>query len=243
MKTINFFAIIIALAVLTSCNKEGGVTKKSLDNEIDSVSYALGIDMAFKFTENFEEVDEDLFIQGFHNGMDSTDILIEKGQVETVLRTFFQKIQVEKQKEQEAEALKKAEAEFGDNKAAGIKFLEENKAKEGVKTTASGLQYLVIKEGKGEKPTATSKVKVHYHGTLIDGTVFDSSVDRGEPAEFGVNGVIKGWTEVLQLMTVGSKYKVTVPQELAYGAFPRQGGPIKPFSTLVFDVELLEIVK
>ena len=102
MKTINFFAIIIALAAFTSCNKEGGVTKKSLDNEIDSVSYALGIDMAFKFTENFEEVDEDLFIQGFHNGMDSTDILIEKGQVETVLRTFFQKIQVEKQKEQES---------------------------------------------------------------------------------------------------------------------------------------------
>ena len=243
MKTINFFAIVITLAVLSSCNKQGGVTKKSLDNEIDSVSYALGIDMAFKFKANFTEVDEDLFVQGFNNGMDSTDILIKKDQVETVLRTFFQKLQVEKQKEQEAEALKKVEAEFGDNKAAGIKFLEENKAKEGVKTTASGLQYLVIKEGKGEKPTATSKVKVHYHGTLIDGTVFDSSVDRGEPAEFGVNGVIKGWTEVLQLMTVGSKYKVTVPQELAYGAFPRQGGPIKPFSTLVFDVELLEIVK
>lgn len=243
MKTINFFAIVITLAVLSSCNKQGGVTKKSLDNEIDSVSYALGIDMAFKFKANFTEVDEDLFLQGFNNGMDSTDILIKKDQVETVLRTFFQKLQVEKQKEQEAEALKKVEAEFGDNKAAGIKFLEENKAKEGVKTTASGLQYLVIKEGKGEKPTATSKVKVHYHGTLIDGTVFDSSVDRGEPAEFGVNGVIKGWTEVLQLMTVGSKYKVTVPQELAYGAFPRQGGPIKPFSTLVFDVELLEIVK
>jgi len=243
MKLINFFAIIIALAILTSCNKEAGVTKKSLDNEIDSVSYALGIDMAFKFTENFKEVDEDLFIQGFNNGMDSTNILIEKDKVETVLRAFFQKIQVEKQKEQEAEALKKVEAEFGENKAAGIKFLEENKAKDGVKTTASGLQYVVLKEGSGEKPVVTSKVKVHYHGTLIDGTVFDSSMDRGEPAEFGVNEVIKGWTEVLQLMTVGSKYKVIVPQELAYGAFPRQGGPIKPFSTLVFDVELLEIVK
>jgi len=243
MKLINFFAIVIAFAALTSCNKQGEVTKKSLDNEIDSVSYALGIDMAFKFTENFKEVNEDLFVQGFNNGMDSTDILIEKGQVETVLRTFFQKLQIEKQKEQEAEALKKAEAEFGDNKETGIQFLAENKSKDGVKTTNSGLQYTVIKEGTGEKPTATSKVKVHYHGTLLDGTVFDSSVDRGTPAEFGVNGVIKGWTEVLQLMPVGSKYKVFVPQELAYGAFPRQGGPIKPFSALVFDVELIEIVK
>lgn len=243
MKLINLFAIVIAFAALTSCNNQGGVTKKSLDNEIDSVSYALGIDMAFKFKANFTEVDEELFVQGFNNGMDSTDILIEKGQVENVLRTFFQKLQVEKQEEQQAEALKKAEAEFGDNKAAGIKFLEENKAKDGVKTTASGLQYLVLKEGTGEKPTATTKVKVHYHGTLLDGTVFDSSVDRGEPAEFGVNGVIKGWTEALQLMNVGSKYKLFIPQELAYGAFPRQGGPIKPFSTLIFDVELLDIVK
>lgn len=243
MKIINFFAIIIAFVAFTSCNNQGGVTKKSLDNEIDSVSYALGIDMAFKFTGNFEEVDRDLFVQGFNNGMDSTDILIEKGQVETVLRAFFMKLQEEKQKEQQADALKKAEAEFGDNKATGENFLAENKAKEGIKTTASGLQYLVVKEGAGEKPTVTTKVKVHYHGTLIDGTVFDSSVDRGTPAEFGVNGVIKGWTEVLQLMPVGSKYKVFVPQELAYGAFPRQGGPIKPFSTLIFDVELLEIVK
>ena len=136
-----------------------------------------------------------------------------------------------------------ATTKFNDNKVAGEKFLEENKIKPDVKTTASGLQYLVMKEGTGEKPTAVSKVKVHYHGTLIDGTVFDSSVDRGEPAEFGVSQVIKGWTEGLQLMPVGSKYKFFIPQDLAYGAFPRQGGPIKPFSTLVFEVELLGIDK
>ncbi|MCF6296880.1 MAG: FKBP-type peptidyl-prolyl cis-trans isomerase [Flavobacteriaceae bacterium] len=241
MRLINFFVITIVLASLTSCNSQG-VTKKPLTSEIDSVSYALGIDMAFKFKENFE-VNEELFIQGFNNGMDSTNILIEKSQIETVLGTFFQKIQAEKRDEQQAEALKKVETEFAAEKSAGIKFLEENKSKKGVKTTESGLQYLVLKEGTGEKPTAASKVKVHYHGTLIDGKVFDSSVDRGEPTEFGVSQVIKGWTEGLQLMNVGAKYKLFIPQELAYGAFPRQGGPIKPLATLVFEVELLEIVK
>ncbi|MDB4121425.1 FKBP-type peptidyl-prolyl cis-trans isomerase, partial [bacterium] len=130
-----------------------------------------------------------------------------------------------------------------ENKEAGEKFLAENKTKEGVQTTASGLQYSVLKEGTGEKPTTASKVKVHYHGTLIDGTVFDSSVDKGEPAEFGVTQVIKGWTEGLQLMNVGAKYKFFVPSSLAYGANPRPGGVIKPNATLIFDVELLEIVK
>ncbi|MDF1518127.1 MAG: FKBP-type peptidyl-prolyl cis-trans isomerase, partial [Lutibacter sp.] len=117
------------------------------------------------------------------------------------------------------------------------------KTANGVQVTASGLQYIILKEGKGDKPFETSTVKVHYHGTLIDGTVFDSSVDRKEPATFAVNRVIKGWTEGLQLMNVGSKFKFFIPQELAYGAFPREGGPIKPFAALIFEVELLEIKK
>ena len=124
-----------------------------------------------------------------------------------------------------------------------MKFLEVNRSKEGVQTTDSGLQYIVLKEGSGDKPKAISKVKVHYHGTSLDGTVFDSSVDKGVPSEFFVNQVIKGWTEGLQLMSVGSKYKFFIPQELAYGAFPHQGSPIKPFSALIFEVELLEIIK
>lgn len=136
---------------------------------------------------------------------------------------------------------KKMETQYGENKRAGEAFLAENAKREGVVTTASGLQYEVIKEGKGPKPVETDKVKVHYHGTLIDGTVFDSSVDRGTPAEFGVNQVIKGWIEGLQLMPVGSKYKFYIPQELAYGSTDR--GTIKPFSALVFEVELIEIVK
>lgn len=130
---------------------------------------------------------------------------------------------------------------YGEAIVAGKKFLEENKLKEGVITTESGLQYEVIKMGKGAKPTATDKVKVHYHGTLTDGTVFDSSVDRGEPITFALNQVIPGWTEGVQLMPVGSKFRFYVPQELGYGA--RQAGSIPPYSTLIFEVELLGIEK
>ena len=242
MRTIKFLAVIITITILSSCNNQG-VTKKALNNDIDSVSYAIGLDMAFKLKQNFSEVDEDLFIQGFKNGTDSTNILIDKDKIEVILRDFFQKKQFEQQEKQKAEALKKIEEKFADVKSTGVEFLEVNRSKEGVQTTDSGLQYIVLKEGSGDKPKTNSKVKVHYHGTSIDGTVFDSSVDKGEPSEFFANQVIKGWTEGLQLMSVGSKYKFFIPQELAYGAFPRQGGPIKPFSALIFEVELLEILK
>jgi FKBP-type peptidyl-prolyl cis-trans isomerase FklB len=131
--------------------------------------------------------------------------------------------------------------EHGDKKRAGEEFLAKNKGLEEVTTTASGLQYEVITEGKGAIPTFNDKVKVHYHGTFVDGTVFDSSVDRGEPSTFGVGQVIKGWTEALQLMPVGSKWKLYIPYDIAYGAQGR--GSIPPFSMLIFEVELLEIVK
>ena len=133
------------------------------------------------------------------------------------------------------------EEEFGANKLLGEQFLEENATREGVKVTESGLQYEVIKMGKGEKPIATDNVTVHYHGTLIDGTVFDSSLDRGEPTSFGLNQVIAGWTEGVQLMPVGSKFKFYIPYQLAYGN--REAGDIKPFSALIFEVELLSINK
>lgn len=143
-----------------------------------------------------------------------------------------------------AEAIKaKAnEAKYAENKAAGEKFLTENAQKEGVKTTPSGLQYKVIKEGNGAIPTDSSTVKVHYKGTLIDGTQFDSSYDRKEPTTFRANQVIKGWTEALTMMPVGSKWELYIPQELAYGA-RETGGQIKPFSTLIFEVELISIEK
>jgi FKBP-type peptidyl-prolyl cis-trans isomerase len=240
MKVIKVVLSIATIAIMASCNNQG-VTKKSLENEVDSASYALGLDMGSKLRINFAEANNDLFVQGFRNGVDSTDLLINMEDVNAILQTFFQKLQQEAQAKQQAEAAKQAEIQFAEVKQESVKFLEENKNAEGVKTTDSGLQYLVIKEGSGEKPTLTSKVKVHYHGTLIDGTVFDSSVDRGQPSEFGVTQVIKGWTEGLQLMSVGSKYKFFIPQELAYGATPR-AGKIKPFMALIFEVELLEIM-
>ena len=142
----------------------------------------------------------------------------------------------------EAIKAKALEAKYGENKAAGEKFLAENKTKEGVITTESGLQYKVIKEGKGEIPTKESSVKVNYKGTLIDGTEFDSSYKRNAPATFRADQVIKGWTEALTMMPVGSKWELYIPQELAYGS-RETGGLIKPFSTLIFEVELLEIEK
>ena len=242
MKIIKFLVVVTLISTVVSCNSQG-IKKKPLTNDLDTVSYALGIDIANKLKGNFPDVDKELFIQGVISGIDSTDILIEPDKVGVILNEFFKKRQAETRKKQQEEALKKAEIEFGDKKVAGEKYLEDNKSVKGVQITESGLQYIVLKEGSGDKPNATSKVKVHYHGTLIDGTVFDSSVDKGKPATFGVNRVIKGWTEGLQLMNVGSKYKFIIPQELAYGGTPRKGGKIEPFATLIFEVELLEIVK
>ena len=129
---------------------------------------------------------------------------------------------------------------YSENKKAGEDFLAANKEKKGVFTTESGIQYEILKKGNGKKPLITDNVRVHYHGTLIDRTVFDSSVDRKEPAEFGLMGVIKGWQEILQMMPVGSKWRVYIPQELAYG--DREMGNIKPFSVLIFDIELIKIL-
>ena len=168
------------------------------------------------------ETNYDLLKQGFINGLNN---YTEQMDMQTASRYIDGVI---------------SRVKFGEAKAEGEKFLEENKLREGVKTTESGLQYEVIKEGKGKKPTAESTVKVHYEGTLIDGTVFDSSYQRGEPIEFPLNGVIKGWTEGLQLMPVGSKYKLFIPYELGYGE-RGAGQSIPPYATLIFTVELLEI--
>jgi len=176
------------------------------------------------------KVDIDLIKQGLVNGLKGSSIQMTAKDAQEYLQVSMQKLQAEKMASQ-----------FGPNKATGEKFLAENAKKAGVITTASGLEYEILKKGTGPIPTDSSTVKVHYHGTLIDGTVFDSSVDRKEPAEFPVNQVIKGWTEALKLMPVGSKFKLYVPQELAYGSADR--GAIKPFSMLIFEVELLSIEK
>lgn len=176
-------------------------------------------------TTNYE-----LIRQGLINGLLDEEIQFSFTEANLYLTAKMEAIQAQQIEEQ-----------FGGNRLLGEQFLAENATREGVQVTESGLQYEVITMGKGEKPTATDNVTVHYHGTLIDGTVFDSSVERGEPATFGLNQVIPGWTEGVQLMPVGSKFKFYIPYQLAYG--DRDAGDIKPFSALIFEVELLSIEK
>ena len=232
-------AIIFIAATFVSCNKEDASKKVTLANQMDSVSYGLGLDIARSMKkQDVTQINVDLMKAGYVHAMtDTAGILMNEEITGKVLQSYFQGVQeAAMAKQKEADKVK-----FAGNVEAGKKFLAENATKEGVKTTASGLQYKVVKEGKGAIPTATDKVKTHYKGTLIDGTVFDSSYERGEPISFPVNGVIPGWTEALQLMKVGSKWELYIPQELAYG--DRDMGQIQPYSTLVFEVELIEIEK
>jgi len=231
MSSIRNILAVLVIGTLFSCDNQVKEVK-SLETELDSVSYAVGLSMSSQLKNGFEDVNKEILIQAIRNGLDSTNLLLDSKDIQKTIQTYFQKKQEENKK--------KELAKFEVYKKEGIAFLEANKTKEGVKTTKSGLQYIVLKEGKGKKAKTTDRVKVHYHGTTVDGTVFDSSVDRGTPSEFGVTQVIKGWTEGLQLMKVGSKYKFFIPQELAYGANPRPG-IIKPYMALIFEVELLEI--
>ena len=231
MSSIRNILPVLVIGTLFSCDNQVKEVK-SLETELDSVSYAVGLSMSSQLKNGFEDVNKEILIQAIRNGLDSTNLLLDSKDIQKTIQTYFQKKQEENKK--------KELAKFEVYKKEGIAFLEANKTQEGVKTTKSGLQYSVLKEGKGKKAKTTDRVKVHYHGTTVDGTVFDSSVDRGTPSEFGVTQVIKGWTEGLQLMKVGSKYKFFIPQELAYGANPRPG-IIKPYMALIFEVELLEI--
>lgn len=225
-------AAIVALGVSsTSCDSKKSA---SLKTAVDSASYAIGVNTGAGYKENLKtlpggEANVDDLIVGFIAAIkgDSAALKMTPEAAQAYLQTYFV----------EAQARESNKA-----KEEGEKFLAENKTKSGVLTTESGLQYQVVTEGTGAKPTANDKVKVHYTGTLLDGTTFDSSVERGEPAEFGVTQVIPGWTEGLQIMPVGSKYIFWIPAELAYGE-QGAGRDIKPNSTLKFEVELLEIVK
>lgn len=189
-----------------------------------------GINQELFGEDSTKTISKENFLAGFVSGT------LQKGGVMTM-----EQAQQFTQTRMEAIKAKLMESKFAENKAAGVKFLEENKKKAGVVTTPSGLQYKVITKGTGAIPADTSSVKVNYKGTLIDGTEFDSSYKRNEPTTFRANQVIKGWTEALTMMPVGSKWEIYVPQELAYGA--REAGQIKPYSTLIFEVELLGIEK
>ena len=241
MRVLKSLAIITVLTMMVSCgNQKGNVS--SLETEIDSASYALGMDMAIKVKANFEEANTDLFLQGYRNGMDSTNLLIEQKELNSFLRTFFQKQQAEKMKAAKEKAAKEAEVKYAHVKKAGEEFLALNKVKDGVKSTESGLQYIVLKEGKGELIKPTDKVQIHYHGTTIEGKVFDSTVDKKQPFTSNANIFVPGFNEALSLMKKGSKYKVFIPQELGYGTQQR-GQLILPYSALVFELEVLDIIK
>ena len=194
-------------------------------------SYAIGVDIAKNLTQNGVEVEPQSLASGLVDALSGKAALNEE-EVQAVMEEFRQQMR--------AKMMAKQSEAGAANEKEGVDFLAANGKKEGVKTTESGLQYKVLKSGTGKQPVATDTVKTHYHGTLLNGEVFDSSVERGEPVEFPVNGVIQGWQEALQLMHVGDKWQLFVPSKLAYGE-RGAGGKIGPNTTLIFEVELLEV--
>jgi len=226
-----YFLFILSLLLLISCSQNAQEVT-SLDTEQQKISYAIGSDIGKNLQRTEVEFDQSALVQGIKDALAKKELLISEDEARELM-SLFQK--------QSREAVQRVKAEQGEkNQMEGAKFLEENKANEGIVVLPSGLQYKVITEGSGKTPKATDQVKVHYKGTLIDGTEFDSSFKRNQPAEFKVGGVIKGWTEALQLMKEGSKWMLYIPSDLAYG--PRgAGAQIGPNATLIFEVELLEV--
>ncbi len=201
---------------------------------MDKVSYALGLGIGRQLSQmGADSLNIDDFAQAIKDILAGKEPAVSDAEAQTLVKNFFEK--------QEAKQRAAAAEKFKDTKEKGEKYLAENAKKEGVVTLPSGLQYQVIKEGNGRKPKATDKVKCHYEGMLIDGTLFDSSIQRGEPATFPLNGVIAGWTEGLQLMQEGAKYRFFIPYQLGYGEHGA-GASIPPFAALVFDVELIEVI-
>jgi FKBP-type peptidyl-prolyl cis-trans isomerase FklB len=228
--------IVITAFMLGSC-AQSSIKNAKMKSSSDSLSYAFGTNIYNSLAADSLSLDPALVAKAMMDGKEGKPEMTEEA-ARTVIMKFVNTREAEKQKKQE-ELNKVTYKDYIEKNEA---YLESNKSKTGVTVTASGLQYEVIKMGTGPKPTAQNTVKVDYVGTTIDGTEFDSSIKRKQPAQFPVGGVIPGWTEALQLMPVGSKFRLVIPEKLAYGA-RGAGEVIKPFSTLVFEVELLEIVK
>jgi len=235
MRRVLLAVTLVAVALsLASCGGDSVAPKKELTTFEEKSSYAIGQNVGASLKQTNMTIDIAAFVQGVRDTLEGGKSLLTAEESMAVMQEFSEKAR-------EAE-LQKRQEEGAKNLAEGQAFLETNKAKAGVTTTASGLQYEVITQGTGPKPKATDRVSVHYRGTLIDGTEFDSSYTRGQPAQFALNAVIPGWGEALQLMPVGSKYKICLPPDLAYG--DRGAGPqIGPNATLVFEIELLSIDK
>ncbi|MCK5823576.1 MAG: FKBP-type peptidyl-prolyl cis-trans isomerase [Bacteroidales bacterium] len=235
MKLLKSIVLVTLIgAVFTSCsqtgeNGSGFSSNAELVNNYDSVCYAIGLSIAADLqNRGMEEINLNALTAGLNATINSEELKFDLKKAEDLRMGFFRELYY---------------AQVQKNQEEGESFLADNKDKDGVVTTESGLQYIVLEKGDGPKPNAESKVKVHYKGFLTNNEVFDSSYDRNEPAVFGVSQVIKGWTEALQLMPVGSKYKLFIPSELAYGANAPRGSIIQPNSVLMFEVELLEIVE
>jgi FKBP-type peptidyl-prolyl cis-trans isomerase len=230
------FGLMISLLWLagTACQQGAGIPEASdMANQSDSVAYAIGMNIGNSLnTPETEDLDYLMIFRGMQDVLEENEPALSESEIQAVFTRFQATVDAKLQAENE----EKGQA----NLAEGQEFLAENGKKEGVMTTASGLQYKVMQEGDGENPSATSQVKVHYEGKLLNGEIFDSSIQRGEPVTFPLNGVIPGWTEGLQLMKPGAKYQFYIPSELAYGL---RGSPPKigPNATLIFDVELLEV--
>lgn len=236
--TLTISVLTGAMLLATGCSTNNGnqeavattaITEKSTSTE--KVGYSLGYMMAEGNKESIADLDLDTFEKGFRDGYEGKDAALTEEQMQKVLMDY--------QKEQEEKMMKDMQTKATENTTKGAAYLAANAKKEGVKTTASGLQYKVITAGTGKSPKATDVVEVNYEGKLIDGKVFDSSYERGEPIEFPLNQVIPGWTEGVQLMKEGGKYEFYIPSELAYGEAGNQG--IEPNSTLIFTVELLKV--
>lgn len=221
-------SFLAAIAIFFACDSQKMSTSDGeIETELDSVCYAIGIDIATNIQKSgFEEINAGAIAMGFRDVFEDNELLMNQTEAQTLVREYFDKIRL---------AMKESNLEEANE------FLEENKEKEGVVTTESGLQYKVVEEGTGEKPGLTDKVKVYYKGTLIDGTPFDST--KNAPATFRVNGVVKGWTEALQMMPEGAKWKLFIHPDLAYGENPRPGGVIEPNHALIFEIELVEITE
>lgn len=225
-KKVLALAACFSIATLFSCQGQKGKSAASLKSNADSVAYAIGISIGSNMKKDgLDSLNLDVLKIAIQSAIKGDSLMLTQMQAQSVIQSYLGD---------------KAKQKGDANLAKGKAFLAENKKKPGVVELPDGLQYQVVTEGTGPVPTANDTVSVHYHGTLIDGTVFDSSIERGQPAEFPVGAVIKGWTEALQLMKVGSKYKLFIPADLAYG--DRAAGPkIEANSTLIFDVELLSI--
>ena len=224
----SLFSILVILLLMNCSSEKSDKSISTLLTFKDSTSYSLGADLGENLKKQNVEIDYDIFIAGLIDGMETGMVKLDQKQRRSVMTALQKSLRA------------KANSEGETNLKLAENFLLDNKTKTGVKETPTGLQYRVISEGNGDTPNKTDKVRVHYVGKLMDGSEFDSSIKRGEPTEFGLNQVIKGWTEGLQLMKVGSKYEFFIHPKIAYGSRPRPSIPAN--SLLVFEVELLDIV-